>query len=107
MMQRRLTDQGALGHVIAGLVAFWDWVDRRQLDAWGVLIFSLVMTVRVLEWGIDFADSHPDMDGLKTAAIITAIVAPWVTMQAALVKFHFDARRGSFLPTDKLTAPAP
>ncbi len=80
------------------LGAFWDWIDRRQIDAWMVLLFSLWMTYIVLEWAMSFADAHPEMDGLKMAAIIGAVVAPWVTMQGALVKFTFDARQKSFLP---------
>lgn len=101
--RRRADDEGWLCEVALRGSQFFDWVDKRQIDAWSVLVFSLWMTYEVLEWGMDFANGHPEMDGLKMAAIVGAIVAPWVTMQAALVKFYFDARSGTFLP--KLVAP--
>ena len=99
--QRRAGDTGWLCLVALRGSQFFDWIDRRQIDAWGVLVFSLWMTTFVLEWAMDFADSHPELDGAKMAMIIASVVAPWVTMQGALVKFHFDARKGSFAPDAK------
>ena len=93
---RRRDDTGWLCLIALRGSQFFDWVDKRQVDAWSVLIFSLAMTYIVLEWAMDFANAHSEMDGLKMAAIIGAVVAPWVTMQAALVKFVFDARKSSF-----------
>lgn len=89
-------DGGFFCQVADAAALFFDWIDKRQIDAWGVLLFSLFMTWEVLAWAMDFADGHAEMDGLKMAAIIGAVVGPWVTMQAALVKFYFDARKGSF-----------
>ena len=74
----------------------FDWIDKRQIDAWAVLTFSLAMTWIVLDWAMDFADNHADKEGLQIAAILGAVIAPWVTMQGALIKFYFDARKGSF-----------
>ena len=96
--QRPAEDGGWLCKVALRGSQFFDLIDKRQVDAWSVLVFSLWMTYVVLDWAMDFANAHPDLDGLKMAAIIGAVVAPWVTMQAALVKFYFDARKGSFLP---------
>lgn len=94
--RRRRVDRGALCWLADRGSDTWDWIDKRQLDAWGVLVFSLWMTARVLEWAMDFADGHAEMDGLRMAAIIGTVMGPWVTMQAALVKFHFEARKGTF-----------
>jgi len=102
-MHRRATDEQSLFiRSMMRLSQLWDWIDKRQIDAWITLIFSLWMTADVLRWAMDFADAHPDFDGLKMAAVIAAVVGPWVTMQAALIKFHFEARKSDFLPT---TAP--
>ena len=96
--KRREDDKGWLCWLAMRGSQFFDWIDKRQIDAYSVLIFSLWMTAEVLFWAMDFADTHPDMDGLKMAAMIGAVVGPWVTMQAALVKFYFDARKSDFLP---------
>lgn len=98
---RRVEDGGWLCIVALRASQFFDWVDKRQVDAWMVLVFSLVMTYIVLDWAMEFADAHPDLDALKMAAVVGAVVGPWVTMQAALVKFVFDARQKTFLPGDK------
>ena len=100
--QRRSDDGGWLCKIALRGSQFFDFIDKRQIDAWCVLIFSLWMTYLVMDWATDFANNfsslHPDADVLKIAAVIGAIVGPWVTMQAALMKFYFDARKGSFLP---------
>lgn len=81
---------------------FWDWVDKRQIDAYAISLAILYGTVIITDWAMTFVEKYPDMDGLKAAAIIAAIMAPWSALQAVAIKFLFEARRGSFMaqPTE-------
>lgn len=80
------------------IVAFWDWIDRRNIDLHAVLVFTLWMTGKVMEWAMTFADSHPDMDGTKMAAIIASVLLPWGTVQGAMMGFWSNARKGTDIP---------
>ena len=80
----------------ARLSEFWEWIDKRQIDAYVISLAILWGTVRITDWAMEFVDKYPDIDGLKAAAIIAAIMAPWSALQAAAIKFLFEARKGSF-----------
>lgn len=75
---------------------FWDFVDKRQIDAYLISLAILWGTVMVMDWAMGFVETHPEMDGLKAAAIIAAITTPWSALQAAAIKFLFDARSTTF-----------
>jgi hypothetical protein len=77
---------------------FWEWVDRRQIDAHCYSLLILWGTVRITTWCMSYASSHPDKSGLEVAAVIAAVMAPWSALQAAAIKFLFDARTTSFQP---------
>ena len=93
--QRRSEDRGWLCWVAGRFSQAWDWIDRRQVDAHIVNAITLYGTIKITTWGMHFAE-HGDRPGLEIAAILAAIGVPWTALQAAMVKFIFDARRGSF-----------
>lgn len=74
---------------------FWDFVDKRQIDAHFVTIITLLATIKITDWAMDFA-RHGDRPGIEVAAIIAAVVAPWSALQAAVIKFVFETRTKSF-----------
>ena len=74
----------------------WDFVDKRQIDAYAVSLLILWGTVRVTDWAMGFVDAHPEVDGLKSAAVIAAVMTPLSAMQAAALKFLFEARSKTF-----------
>ena len=94
--KRREVDQGAPA-VAASAVkttskTFWAWIERHHLDALAVIGVTLWLTIRVVEWAMEFADDHYEVEGLHIAAIIGAVLTPWGLMQAALFKFYADLK---------------
>ena len=65
---------------------FWDWVDSRAVVRRLILLFTLYMTWLVTHQAWLFAHNS-GYDGVGTAAIIAAIMAP----TAALQGFAFSA----------------
>lgn len=94
---RRRTDRAfsawwAVHHVIQSLSAtVWNFIDNRSVVRRAAFIWVLWMTSVVIYWAMDFAADHPDMDGLKMAAILGAVLTPWSAMQAAIFKFYSDS----------------
>lgn len=93
---RRKDDAGWLCWVALRAGQFWDWVDRRQADAYAVSAVILYGTIRITEWAMAFVDKHPEKAGLEVAAIVGALMGPWSLLQGAAIKFLFDARKTSF-----------
>lgn len=79
---------------------FFDWIDRRQMDAHCVTIFTLYQTYTVNSWAMAFANQHPE-----SSAMVLAIAGIWTAFQLAAIKFIFTARKGSFEVTDANTKP--
>ena len=73
------------------MAALWNFVDNRAVIRRIAFIWILWMTSVVIYWAMDFATDHPDLDGLKMAAILGAVLTPWSAMQAAVFKFYSDA----------------
>lgn len=96
-LHRRADDIGWMCVAAQRLREFWDWIDKRQIDAYAISLAILFGTVRITDWAMDFVDNHPDVDGLKAAAIMAAVMAPWSALQGAALKFLFEARQKSFL----------
>lgn len=71
--------------------AVWNFIDNRAVIRRVSFLWVLWMTTEVITWAMDFADHHQDMDGLKMAAILGAILTPWSAMQAAIFKFYADS----------------
>ena len=97
-MNRRDTDGGWACVLVVRLTQLWDFVDRRQIDAYAVSIAILYGTVKVTEWAMAYAATHA---GTDVALIIAAVSAPYMAMQAAALKFYFEARQRSFSPGEK------
>lgn len=70
----------------------WDWIDARDIDKHVVSLAILYGTVRVTAWSMVFAE-HGNRPGLEVAAIIGAVAAPYMALQAAAIKWYFDARQ--------------
>ena len=77
----------------AALGRMWDWIDKRQLLERFVALAILYGTVKVTGWAMHFAENG-NRPGLEVAAIIAAVGAPYMAMQAAAIAFMFRARMG-------------
>ena len=75
---------------------FWDFIDKRQIDAHVYSCAILWGTVKITEWCMEYASLMQGRPGLEVAAVIGAILAPWTARQAEETKFRFDARSGRF-----------
>ncbi len=98
---RRAGDKGWLCWLAARCSDAWDWIDKRQIDAYAISLAILYGTVIITGWAMDFVDAHPEVDGMKAAAVIVAIMGPWSALQAVAIKFLFEARSRSFYNTNE------
>lgn len=72
------------------LARLWNWIDDRDIDKHAVSVAILYGTKIITDWAMAFANSHADSP--QAALIIAAVSAPYMALQAAAIKFHFDAR---------------
>ena len=70
----------------------WDWIDKRDIDKHGLTLGIFWGTVKLTEWAMVFAAAHADRPGMEIAAIIAAVTAPYMALQAAAIKYYFEAR---------------
>lgn len=70
----------------------WDWAEKRKIAAHTVMAVALTLTVRIVEWVMDFpySASGGTYTGMEVAAIQAAILGPWGLMQGAMFKFYID-----------------
>ena len=88
--RRRRTDFDWSGCKLCAFVTkFWDWIDDRNIDQHAVSLFVLYGTWVVTRWAMAFASEHPGMSGIEMAAVIGAVVAPYMALQAAVIKWYF------------------
>ena len=91
---KRAEDQGAVAIAAVTVKAtsstFWRWFQRYHVDALSVLGITLWLTVRVIEWAMDFADTHYSEEGFQIPAIIGAVLTPWGILQAAMAKWYME-----------------
>lgn len=78
--------------MIKTLERLWDWVDKRQIDKHVLSVGIFYGTVKLTGWAMLYASTHPDKPGIDIAAIIAAVTAPYMALQAAAIKFYFEAR---------------
>ena len=90
---KRADDKGWLCWVAMRVSQTWDWVDERDIDKHIAAWWTFYMTYYILEWCLNFVWVYPNKPGLETAAIIGAILLPWTPLQAAVVKWYFEARK--------------
>ena len=82
--RRRSEDKGLL-------TRWWDWVDERNIHKRVVSIAILAGTVSVTIWAMRFAETG-DRPGLEVAAILAAVLAPYMALQAAGLKYFFEGK---------------
>jgi hypothetical protein len=86
LVRRRNEDKG-------WLVRVSDWIDQRDIDKHFVSLLILGGTVHVTLWAMHYAENG-NRPGLEVAAIIAAVSAPYMALQAAALKFYFASRTG-------------
>lgn len=90
--QRRRDDRGVLCWVAMRVSQAWDWIDKRDIDkhlmAWAVFYITYYMVF----WCMEFIWAHPERPGLEVGLIVAAIMVPWTPVQAAAIKWYFEAR---------------
>ena len=79
-----------MNQIIFAIETFQDWIDNRAVIRRVVLLFTLYMTYYGVNTAWKFASSSP-FDGIGTAAVIAAVLAPI----AALQGFAFQNYTGS------------
>ena len=89
--RRRATDGGILCRLALRAAQFWDFIDKRDIDKHAVAAAIMFGTYTITQWAMRFAELG-DRPGLEIAAIIGAVVAPYMALQAAAIKWYFDAR---------------
>lgn len=91
--QRRSEDRGPLCWIAARASQAWDWIDKRNIDKHLVSLAILYGTVKITSWAMHFAETHDESSGIEAAAIIAAVGAPYMALQAAAIAFYFRARQ--------------
>jgi hypothetical protein len=89
---RRQADKGWLCLVALRLADFWDFIDNRDIDKHLVSVFIMIGTWKLTEWAIGYANVQHVKSGVEVAAIIAAVTAPYMALQAAAISFYFKAR---------------
>jgi hypothetical protein len=84
---RRSTDNW-----VGKLSLFWNWVDARDIDKHFVSLLILIGTVDLTRWAQHFAENG-NRPGLEIAAIIAAVFAPYMALQAAAIAWYFASRK--------------
>jgi len=74
------------------LQRLWDWIDSRDIDKHVLSVGIFYGTVKLSSWAMAFAMLHADKPGIEIAAIIAAVTAPYMALQAAAISFYFKAR---------------
>ena len=74
-------------------IKFLDFVDSRAVIRRVVLFFTLYMTYYGTHAAFEFAKSSP-YDGLGTAAVVAAILAPLAALQGFAFSAYTDGRKG-------------
>jgi hypothetical protein len=92
---RRVTDKGLLAQGAAGArratSTLWDWAEKRKVAAHVVMAVAVTLTIRIVEWVLDFPyDAVGTYTGMEVAAIQAAVLGPWGLMQGAMFKFYYD-----------------
>lgn len=86
----RAGDRGFWCAVARRFSDVWDFLDRRDIFEHALTIWTLYMVERYTVWCMHFAESHPDMDGLKMAAILGAVGLALMAFATPVAKFWFN-----------------
>ena len=71
---------------------FWNFIDERDIDKHVISLLIMLGTFKVTFWAMDFAETVHNQPGLEVAAIIGAVLGPYMALQAAAIKFYFTSR---------------
>jgi len=90
---RRSTDS-ALGVIASWLKRLWDFIDERDIDKHAVSLAILWGTWKLTAWGMEFASLvfTTEKSGVEIAAVVAAVTAPYMALQAAAIAFYFRSR---------------
>jgi hypothetical protein len=77
------------------LGAVWDFIDKRDIDKHAVSVAILWGTHSIVSWAMAYANANAARPGIEVAAIIAAVGAPYMALQAAAISFYFRARTTS------------
>lgn len=83
--RRRSEDQG-------WLTRWWDWIDERDIDKHALSLGIFYGTIKVTHWAMEYASAFTLKSGIEVAAVIAAVTAPYMALQAAAISFYFKAR---------------
>ena len=86
MIQRRRSDDR--GWLTRG----WDWIDARDIDKHLLSLAIFYGTIKITTWAMHYADKHSTSSGIEVAAVVAAVMAPYMALQGAAIKFYFEAR---------------
>ena len=104
----RASDHGILCTIALRASQLWDFIDKRDIDkhftALTIIGVMLIGTIRLTEWGMDYADrwiaaeqAGHVIQGSEIALVLGAVLGPWgLTVTgtlAAVVSFYFRARQ--------------
>ena len=70
----------------------WDWIDERDVDKHAVSWAILYGTVVVTRWAQHYAEVSAGKNGVEVAAVIAAVLVPYMALQGAAIKWYFEAR---------------
>ncbi len=73
----------------------WDWIDQRQIDKHALSLGIFWGTMKLTEWAMAFASANSNRAGIEVAAVIAAVTAPYMALQAAAIKYYFESRSRS------------
>lgn len=93
MKTRRADDRGLLCWLALRASQFWEFIDKRDIDKHAVSLGIFYGTIKVTGWGMAYASSFTTKSGVEVAAVIAAVVAPYMALQAAALKFYFESRQ--------------
>lgn len=83
--RRRADDRG-------WLTRGWDWIDSRDIDKHLLSLGIFYGTIKITSWAMSYASAFTTKNGVEVAAVIAAVMAPYMALQAAAVRFYFDSR---------------
>lgn len=111
---RRAIDQGVATQ--AAVVTrrasrtFWHWFESHHVDSLVVIVVTLWLTWRVVEWALWFpTETETKLSGVDRAAILGAVLTPWGIMQGLMFKFYVDLKgkngASSYTPAPAVSQP--
>lgn len=82
--------------------SFWSWFRRNNVDSLAVIIVTLTLTVRVVEFALELPyELETKLTGTDKALIIGAVLGPWGAMQIFMFNIYvrLTGKNGNTPPT--------